>query len=56
MWTLILILYVTNVNDAELGLVRSFTTEQACEAAASLAQQKVRHGVRFSYLCVPTRT
>lgn len=56
MWTLILIVWVTNVNDAELGLVRGFTSEQACEAAASLAQQRVRRGLRFDHLCVPTRT
>lgn len=53
MWTLILIVYVGSVNDAEIGTLRKFTTEQACEIAAEMAQKKIRRGFRLTAICVP---
>lgn len=54
MWTLTLMIYLANINDAELGFVRNFTSEQACDAAAVMAEKiAIRNGVRFSYVCLP---
>ncbi len=55
MWALILVLYVHNVDLGEVGLMRNFTTEAACEVAAELAQKKVKKGYRLTTMCVPTR-
>jgi hypothetical protein len=52
---LILIVYVASVDSSEVGLMRGFSTEQACEAAGVLAQAMVRKGFRFDHVCVPTR-
>lgn len=54
MWSLILMVYVDNVNLAEVGFVRRFKTEAACEAAGELVALRVKKGLRYSYLCVPT--
>jgi len=53
MWTLVLFLYTTDVNRAEIGFVRRFTSEAACEAAAELAQKRVRRGFNLTHLCAP---
>lgn len=52
MWALILIVYLGDSGD--VGLMKGFTTEAACEAAGGLGQKMVRPGFRFDYLCVPT--
>lgn len=53
MWALVLMLYTSDINDAEMGLMRGFTSELACEAAGALAQTRVSPDVRLQYLCLP---
>jgi hypothetical protein len=55
MWTLILIVYLTNVNDADITMVRGYATEQACVAAGERARKQLRNNPHFDYLCLPTR-
>ncbi len=56
MWALILIVYTTDINAAEVGIVRGFTSEAACDAAGTLGQKMIRRSVRYDYLCVPVRS
>jgi hypothetical protein len=50
-----LIVWIGNVNDAEISFVRRFPTERACEAAADISRAKMRKGARFEHLCLPTK-